>query len=163
MKKILLFTFLFTATIASAQDLPIDPSTDMVTFTEVVTIDQISASEAYLSALKFYNSKYNTTITPVDEADQFVVIGPMTVFFNYIGKRMEVNFDFDLRIKDQRYKYTFTNFIIDTGSGTFTFEKGVPKYMMGRKEMPKRAYKSIVEFTQDMKKAIQSSSTKDDW
>jgi hypothetical protein len=110
-----LFAFLFISFGASAQELPIDATTQKITYSEVVqTSATLKKSTIYDRALAWaMKNKYK--ITKMDKANH--ILGcEGSIVITYPGPRVGMNdtgflkFDIIIDAKDGRYKYTYTNF-----------------------------------------------------
>ncbi|MEO9474135.1 MAG: hypothetical protein ABJG41_01330 [Cyclobacteriaceae bacterium] len=146
---------------ANSQTFPINQETGKITFEEVVHHNESSASDLYIQAFKFCTSK--SAAGSITKSDDFIILEVMHTTFEYLGKDMIVQFHLDMRFKEGRYKYVLSEFIIDTnGGGKFNLDNGVPSYMIGKKEMPKRAHLSITNFIASLKQSM-SLNQNSDW
>jgi hypothetical protein len=112
-----LFVYLISTSLSWAQDseLPVDPETQKITYTEVVQIDsKTSQGTVYDRALSWaMNNKYK--ITKMDKTNG--VLGcEGSINITYPGPRVGMNdngfikFDVTITSKGGRYKYVMTNF-----------------------------------------------------
>lgn len=108
---------------ASAQDLPIDPESKKITYTEVIQMEGVSQAEIMKRAKSWMATGLGSTKSSIelDDAENGKLLGkavlPLSVKNPPMG-RFEVGivtYTVTLLAKDGRYKYVFTDFIHDSG------------------------------------------------
>ena len=166
MKKIIvcaLFAF-FSIDIFAQNGLPVIEGTGQVGYEEVVTAGDFSAKLIYFSALKFYKSRAMTEDVVIQDEDLYMIAGPMVVTLGYLGKGMPVLFNCDMQFKDGRYKYTFTDFVVDTnGGGKIDLSKPWPKHMAGKGKIPAKTMEEMESLIAEMKAYIEKDLKTGDW
>jgi hypothetical protein len=123
-----LFIFLLMLcceTRAQEPNFPIDPSTRLITYSEVVAVqDSANKSELYSRAKSCFAHLFKSAqdVVQNDDKEAGTIIGKATVkaYARAMGADFDggyVRFTLTIACKDGRYKYTFTNFIHEgTGS-----------------------------------------------
>jgi len=185
MKKITIFIFLVCCTSTFGQiAIPIDKNSGKAIFTEVISIDSISAENLYNRARLFVVNNYNSAKTVTDLSDdklQSIVLKAYTTshFKSWAGIYEAGGFNYILKIycKDGRYKYEISDLVhtgmydtvnISSGGaienvkpacGTMHISKGQWDYIK------KDCISNIEELIKNLKKSmlIKSEMEKKDW
>lgn len=133
MKKIILITFMVFGLVSYAQEfkakekpstfeqitLPIDKNSGRVVFTEIITLDSVSAENLYNRARLFVSNHYRSSKTVTDLSDEksttIIIKAHITTHFKaWAGGEFPAGgFNYTLKIycKENRYKYETSNFI----------------------------------------------------
>ncbi len=111
--SVLFFSFVLLTSSVYAQDFPIDEKTGKITYTDVVDVDELSASDIYKKALAWGASK-KFQLKAKEANSKIQWDGKIGV--HYRGVQLggyedgTVTFSVVIYCKDGRYKYKLTNF-----------------------------------------------------
>lgn len=122
--KFLLTTFMlltsYIATFAQKEtpNLPVDSTTNKITYSEVVTVDSSNnKQELYSRAREWFAKVYNSAqnVIQMDDKESGKIVGKalMTVYFKWLGASREggyINYTLSVQLKNGRYKYEITDF-----------------------------------------------------
>ena len=146
MQKILLPILLFFPAFLFAQKitLPLDSTTNLVTYQEVVKVDSASKDELYLRAREWFTKTFNSPQDFIEIEDKRAgkIIGKRSSLESYKYMMTTINFHLNYTIsvttKDNRYKYEISSFsvnwyVIDQGNElSFPLEMYNTSYNKGR-------------------------------
>lgn len=97
--------------------LPIDSSTNKITYSEVVRADSLKSSELYSMGREWFAKTYksSTNVMQMEDKENGKLIGKalMLVYHKAMGINYEsgyINYTISLYVKDGRYKYEITDF-----------------------------------------------------
>lgn len=152
--------------------LPIDKTTNKITYTEVVSVDSVSKDILYQRAkiwMVNYFKNENFSIQNLEEG-KLVKTASFAVSYDigkgYIATEQD-NFNISIIVKDGKYKYEFTDFVADYG-----FQKSPCEEGFKHKEKNKQLYQDTVDaFYKEVQLLIsklkenmnQDIKIKDDW
>ncbi|HKR03504.1 MAG TPA: DUF4468 domain-containing protein [Bacteroidia bacterium] len=131
MKKLLTILFLTTWLQINAQTtLPTDSATGRITFTEVVKVDSTAASELYSRAKIWFGETFNSaqSVIQTDDANSKTIVGKGGAVYYMNGLTGEkfnagtIHYMIKVEAKDNRYKYTITDFDVQTKYASSTVE-----------------------------------------
>ena len=176
----LLSAFFLTVLTVNAQDMPIDPDTKLIAYSEVVDVSSVSKSDLYVRANTWFTRTFKSAKSVLDlqdkEAGKLIGKGvlPMIIKLPMIGSTDAgtVSMTVTIICKDGKYKYVIDNLnhFRPTGPNTDLWidggalEQQKPRVgMMGRPN--KRDWSEIKEtldrdlraFGADLKKAMAKS------
>ena len=111
--KILLNAFLlfsFIGAFAQLPSLPIDSTTHLITYSEVVKVDG-NKDELYSRAREWFAKTYNSaqSVIQMDTKDKIVGKALMQVYYKG-GDFGYINYTVSIYLKDGKYKYEITDF-----------------------------------------------------
>jgi len=141
--------------------------------TEVVQLDSVSAANLYSRAKKFVAINFNSgkAVTQLNDDNTKTVIGKgvTTALVNPgIGTHVPINVDytFTIQCKDNRYKYSITDFLVEnsTSAKTALEDDAWQKKKMGRKmfsQIEQHVYSSMTELQALLKKSMAEDNSKD--
>lgn len=170
-----LVCLLATFSISFAQ-LPVDPKTQKITFSEVVTTEGQSAADLFSRARKWAQAK-GYTVKSVEANSKMVLEASINVKYNSVQRGGfedgKVHFTIAFFFKEGRYKYKFTSFTHKArhaNCGALESEKsGCTKYQLVpaswgaiKKQTKNKVEKIISELALSMKKATPKPTTDDD-
>jgi len=145
-KFLLLSVILITSSISHAQKFPIDQETQKITYTEVVDAPGIKKDDLYNRAKTWYVTGTGITKIALELEDKETgkllgkVNNPVKVNNPPLNNKFEVgsvSYTITIIVKDDKYKYTFTDFVHDSD--------GLPKVVScGPLENKKSGAKSII-------------------
>lgn len=105
----------------SAQDLPLNPETNKVTYSEVIEVKGASKDDLYLRAKNWALSNSYKPKTDRKAEGSYITKGQFTVQYpspmkgmNHSGK---VTFTMSISLKDGKYRYEMTDFIHESDRG----------------------------------------------
>ena len=117
---VLVVSLLSVVTFAQKEtpNLPIDSTTKMITYTEVVHVDtSINKLESYSRAREWFAKQYksSTNVIQMDDKESGKIVGKalMQVYHRALGSNHPsgyINYTISIYLKDGRYKYEITNF-----------------------------------------------------
>ena len=121
MKKSILLLFLFSSILSFGQKqkitMPIDSITNLITYSEVVTIDSVSKNELYSRAREWFAKTFNSSksVIQMDDKENGKIIGKasMHVYHKALGSNFPsgyINYTISVYLKDGRYKYEINGF-----------------------------------------------------
>lgn len=159
MKKVICLTIIsFIATISFGQNL---------TFSEVVEVDSLSKKQIYNLSKEWFAHAFNSAqnVIQYENAEEGKLIGKGT--FKYKGKPMvsgtnstgPVTFTITIESKDNRYKFTLTDFSHSLGVVPQDKPKGIMNVAM--KDLWKDCNKESEEIINSLKKYITNKSVSD--
>ena len=122
MKKLFLVLCLFVSNFLIAQELPKDSVTGKYTFQGIVKVDSVSKNELYSRAREWISKSFvsaNNVIQMDDkELGKIIGKGKTQNYYFGIGSDMgSILFTISIQVKDNKFKYTITDFI-HTWEGT---------------------------------------------
>lgn len=146
MKKLILVILYFSPAFLFAQKatLPVDTSSNLITYQEVVQVDSTSKNEIYARAHDWFTKTFNSTqdFIDVDDPTTGKIIGKKFSMESYpymmTGIPFNLNCTIAVTIKDNRYKYEISSFLISyvvqehENQITFPLEKYNTMYVKGR-------------------------------
>ena len=138
----------------------------LITYSEIIVLDSISKDQLFNNGRDWFNSTFKSSkdvLQIIDKesgqlAGKGILGGTFTI--NYFGSHSEdlnCHFNVDLRVKDGKYKYTFSNFSSETYFPILTSSSESPKINMISQERSNEWY-SIYKTTvnEQMKGIIKS-------
>lgn len=169
MRKItLLLSFIFFSVLAKAQDLPVNPDTEKVTFMEVVDATGLNAKELYKVMKEWADAK--GLKLKEDKADEGEIIfsGTLSVPYERVKGKPEpgnVLFTTYLFGKDDKYRFIFTDFSHEGINASMSGEKlenptpacGPSISNTNWVFIKKKTHASIDELIEDLKKKIKAT------
>lgn len=98
--------------------LPIDKSTNKITYSEVVPVDSsVSKQELFGRAREWFAKTYrsSTNVIQMEDKESGIIVGKalFQVYHRALGSNYPsgyINYTISVYLKDGRYKYVFTNF-----------------------------------------------------
>lgn len=173
-KAVLFFTLVWLAFYGRAQQLPTDPATGKIMFSEVVTVEGATKKELHDNALAWVATAFNSGpgVLQLDTEDRIVIKGNTTYNINTVAGAAPSRLFFmaTIEFKDGRYKYETTNF---SDNGSTPIEKiTLNPAVIYRKDGTIRAFnrptvdaltKAMQDLNNDIKKGMVSNSKKSDW
>jgi len=126
-----------------AKYMPIDSVTNKPTYTEVVGVDGVPASELYSRAKLWIANTYKSAeaVIDMDDKDTSTIIARGTFAIKYLTGSWDIRHSITISAKDGRYKYTINRIGVVQEA---TFIKGigaVPAYDEDIDAMPKQMEK----------------------
>lgn len=167
MKKILILTMLLMSGVCFGQKeeiiLPMDSARGSVAYTQVIKIDSVNAAQLYAKAkiwiadefrsakdvIQFDDKELHTVI--VKGVDQFYIKG-------LVGNNEPagwINFSMKIECKDEKYKYTISDFVIESTWGT----KRIEDYK-GTKGQKQNAYKQVNDIAVSLAAGLEKAMNK---
>jgi len=117
MKNIYLLIFILLPSFLLAQNLPTNPETDKIMFTEVVEVPWASQKELHDKSKVWIaeNFKSAEAVTKLDSEDQYIISGISSYGYKAMGSNVDFKLYFTLTVyfKDGKYKYETTDFLDD--------------------------------------------------
>jgi len=192
MKKSIYFLLFFavysTSIIAQDNESVIIPKNDegLAEYSEVITVDSISKSVLYLSALEWVNKTYKSGKSVIQTTDKEggVIIGKavgQTLTYRNMGIKMDggyFSYTISIYCKDSKYKYVFDNITYNAGymvlnpgadlaetfphnwTGLFQNNKQNRREWKSFQSQADTQFKIIIE---DLNKHIKNSKKKSEW
>ena len=177
-----LFLILLATSMAFSQKYKIDDDTKLITYSEVIEVQNISKDELYLRANTWLSRAFKSAKAVIDlqdkEAGKIIAKGNISAIIKVplVGKQEAgiINMTITLQTKDGKYKYTVDNLQHSRPMGTpgnwasigpLEQEKAKAGMMVRPsqgewKDLKEDAFKSIEEMIADLKKAM-SKAEKD--
>jgi hypothetical protein len=149
------------ATIQGLAQLPIDPETKKFTYTEVIEQSGLQ-KDLYLRAREWFVHAYQNAddVIQMDEKESGRIIGKGKSSIYLSMNTRYIRHTVTIDIKDNKYRYIITNFVLDWGNGVAT-----EPFETLQKMYQKKAYTKTAEIVPDiiasLKKAM--STNKNDW
>lgn len=186
LKRLLVTPLLFlTVTICKSQDLPIDPETKKISYSEVIEIEGVAKEELYKRAKAWFvtgtgASKLALELEDLETGKLAGKVNSAVSSKNPPAGMFEVGVitnTITILIKDGRYKYVFTDFIHESGgvdkvisSGPLEQKKTPAKAITGNmptqyqwNQIKKETDKRILSQVESLKKALGNKSTEMDF
>jgi hypothetical protein len=141
--------------------LPIDADTRKFTYSEVVEISG-SQAELYARAREWFVHAYTNAddVIQMDEKESGQIIGKGK-FSVYLSMNTRyIRHTVTIQVKDNKYRYTITNFVLDWGNGVAT-EPFETLQKMYQKKAYSAAAETVPSIVQSLKKAM--ATQKEDW
>lgn len=148
--------------------LKVDTATGLVTYTGIVEVDSVSSSQLYTRAKYWIASAFNSApdVIKLDdkESGKFIVKGLIEVPVKFYGASniMTTRFTLKLDVKDGKYRYHFTDFMVE-GAG---FKTPVEQYTQKVYSSFKvNLNSSVLSLITSIEKELRSSEkkTQSDW
>lgn len=171
--------------ICKSQDLPIDPETNKISYSEVIEIEGVTKDELYKRAKSWFvtgtgASKLSLELEDEETGKLSGKVNASVSSKNPPAGMFEVGVitnTVTLLVKDGRYKYIFTDFIHESGgldkvisSGPLEQKKTTAKAITGNmptqyqwNQIKKETDKRILSQVESLKKALGSKSTEMDF
>ncbi|MFZ1806390.1 MAG: DUF4468 domain-containing protein [Cyclobacteriaceae bacterium] len=170
MKKIipvLIFLLLLTTIHSLAQEtlgeiLPLEGG--MVTYSDVVSVDQASADELYLRAKKWFVNTYKSAndVIQLDDKESGEIIGKGNFGIVYYSRDPSIKHTVSIAVKEGRYKYNITDLVYSDKQGdNFPIEQ-FPNGWAGKKKLYSSIDTNVSAIVLSIEKAMKSAK-KDDW
>lgn len=103
-----------------SKELPVDAETKLVTYTDIVNIDSITAKRLYRRGKIYFSNKYKSAKDVIQLDDTTQIIGKAftdivyeTGMFLSPTVIYKFNYTISLQLKDGRYKYTVSDFSVE--------------------------------------------------
>lgn len=165
MKKLITVFLLFTLiqnSIAQERQLLQDSASGKYAYTEVVNSGNTTKDQLYSAALKWYTSNFDKALLQISNSDR--LYGDAFVKIKYMMKEMPVRFTVDIQIKDGKYKYTITDFVVDDkgGAGRAQFDN-YPKTWAGKKKIFEKTAFEMDLFIENLKKSLVAGVADNNW
>lgn len=120
MKYYSLIAFLFIHFQGVSQNgvpvMPVDNSTNKISYTEVVTVDSASPADLYSRAREWFAKTYKSSknVLQMDDKDAGKLVGNalLQVYYKALGAQHDggnINYTISIYLKDGRYKYEITD------------------------------------------------------
>ena len=111
---------------ASAQNLPVDPDTKKVTYSEVVEVPGISKNDLYTRAQTWFAKTYGSSksVLEIQDKENGKLLGKGLTDVSFrnppLGARYGgiVRYTISILVKDGKYKYTISDFYHEGGTDT---------------------------------------------
>lgn len=115
-----------------AQDLPLDPESKKITYTEVVEVPDAKKEDLYARGATWFAKSYGSSKAVLQLSDKEVgtLIGKAVTEVSFknppMGSRYGgiVNYTITVQVKEGKYKYTITDFYHDSGIDTMIASGG---------------------------------------
>lgn len=164
MRKIAFILLLVFPGLSQAQEssLPIDAENGKITYSDVVQADNVTKTQLYSAALRWYTGLFDKELLQVNSTDR--LFGDALTTIRYLGKDLPMRFTVDLQFKDGRYKYAITDFYFDDrgGAGRATLDD-FPKSWIGKKKLFEKVSLEMPAFVMQMKKSISTQANDTNW
>jgi len=161
-KSIFLFFLAFTPFFINAQTIAIDAETNLYATSAVVQIDSTSKDMLFTRAVEWVSLNYKSAKDVIQlsdkESGKLICKGsfPTSLFM----KEGWIEHTMILEFKDNRFRYTFTNFAYkSSGSGTVYFEGS----MIGKKKVIGTAEGKVADSVNSLTDHIKKADAKDKW
>ena len=179
--KLLSFTGMLSPLLGQTQDnaltLPRDPETNKFTCEEIVQVDSASTRSLFDRGALWFEQKFKSQQLNVRNPESGILShsGSFPVSFVYAGRTQENQMLYTLTIamKDGRYKYTFTDFMLsENATGTtrsvtlesYCDQKGNKATRRVQGEYQQQVDAEVKKIAADLKAALAGSgSYKDKW
>lgn len=173
-----LMLFITSTVIAQADEtiLPYDSTTNRVTYTEVVKLDDVTAKDIYARAKFFVANAFKNanavTMLQDDATNTIVCKGNMKAYVRQGVEAGVINFKLTIFCKDGRYKYSITDLVhsnitrqYDQSGGAIENEKPAcgGLYMTKNQFNKIKSYMhgDVFLFTEDLKKQMATNASND--
>lgn len=110
-KLVILFSLACLPFLGMAQDMPVDPETKKVTYSEVVPAEGLSQSDIYLQAQAWFAKTFNdaNSVIQVQDKEQGLLIGKGMSEENINNVLTPFWFTVKIEAKEGRYRYEITD------------------------------------------------------
>lgn len=157
------FLILVLAVSAKAQ-MPVDPETGRFLYQEVVEVPG-AKDDLYVKAQTWFVNTFRDAkeVIQLQDKDAGRVMGKGLFRLTLVMLTRSIHFTITIDVKDDRYRYTITDFIIEwhnTGNDVHNFEE----VTLSRRQLYNKTDAMIQELIANLKTTMsQSSPTQDDW
>jgi hypothetical protein len=165
MKRLLLiFLLLTSASFSQTTKLPVDSTTNLITYQDVVKVDGVSKDDIYVRAREWYARAFSSanSVIQMDDKAAGKIIGKGLSSSYYTVMRRPVNYNLHYTIsitaKEGRYRYEITSFNVETGTSRIKGPlEGYNKMFTSGKGVGFNAATSIFNFTDATAQALTNS------
>lgn len=167
MKKIFILSviFLLSQTTYSQEKLydilPLENGN--VIYTEVLKVKNIDKEELYNKAKKWIVLTYKSAnnVIQLDDKEEGVIIGKGYFDINYYSRNPKIEHTIQIETKNERFKYTISNFIYSDKQGsTFAIET-FPKRWAGEKKLYRTLDAKTQRIITNLKNSMKTESNND--
>lgn len=163
MKKVMFLLVLCFVNIAGfGQEPNTDKKTDKITYSEIVTVDGISKETLYKNVLEWI---YQTPNNSGNKIMDYIVIDeykfPLKGYFyiDLYGDSKKISYNLTIEIKDNKYKYEFTNFFFEEVTSLDNY----PKFYIGKKKVLEKTKTKVDQIINQLKKGLSNKRTNITW
>ena len=119
MKTYITLVFILFYTLSFSQvNLPMDKSTGLITYSEVINLEGYSKTDLYLNAKNWFSKEFKSANNVVDTDDKEIgIVSGKGMVKIYVKQAPYGNISFiaKIELKENKYKYTFTHFSHSNG------------------------------------------------
>ena len=132
MKKVVFIILMALTSNAFSQEMKLDTIKNRYCFCEIVKADGITKNELFSNAMQWFAETFGDVNKVIQLKDE--VNGKIIANSNCEIGKFHTNYDFKIfiSVKDNKYKYSFTDFVYKSEDGTRTilFENTNPKMII---------------------------------
>ena len=165
MKHLIIFFLLTSACYSQEKTKEIPPlENGLIVYSDVVKVDSVSATELYNRAKKWIALRYKSAndVIQIDNKEDKILIGKGNFNIKYYTRNPVIGHTIQIETREERYKYTISNFIYSDNKGdSFAIEK-FPKGWAGKRKLYRTIDDKINTLISDLKKVI-ATEVDDDW
>jgi len=161
-KTLILFLFAALPLFIVAQTIEVNPETKRYSTSAVVPIDSTVMDVLYTKALEWVSMNYKSAkdVTKLADKESGKIICTGSYKTSLFMKEGWIEYTMILDFKDNRYRYTFTNFsYYSKGSGTLNFEDS----MIGKKKVIGTTEEKVKESVEGLTAHLKKAKTNDKW
>jgi len=163
MKKTpILFLFAALPLFIAAQTIEVDPETKLYATSAVVPIDSTTKDVLYAKALEWVSLNYKSAkdVIQLSDKESGKIICKGNFKTSLFMKEGWIEHTMILEFKDNRYRYTFTNFAYySKGSGTVNFEDS----MISKKKVIGTTEEKVKESVEGLTAHLKKAKANDKW
>jgi hypothetical protein len=150
---LMLSLYITNATFSQSDSIPF--INGKITYTETVNIDSVNGNELYNRAKNWiiHNFKAPKNVIQVDDKEQGIILCNGTFHINFGGKTPAISNTLEIEVKDNKYRYTMTDFHYLDDNGDFDAEN-YPKMWLSKNGFYKRLSEKTKEILYSLKKAM---------
>lgn len=140
--------------------------TGLITYTEVVEVEG-TAQELYIKAKEWFVNAYrdSKSVIQVDSKDEYKIIGKGVLLIPFGGHGRKIWHTVTIQCKDDRYKYTIDNIIIDwVTDGRNTRLEDYKKGMgFGVQKFKSKIHLQTTKLIKSLSTGMRSQASQDNW
>jgi len=145
---------------------PIENSTGKYTYQEVITVPNTNSQELYSRAKLWLAMTYRSAqdVIQLDDPDNGKIVAKGTFSIVYYMNSAFIRHTLIIEIKDNRYRYTVTDFIFDNNYWSAPLEDD-KKFTGQKKKLFNQLYAKVNDLINGMKTSMEKANTSgtDEW
>ncbi len=161
-KSLFLFVFAFTPFFIKAQTIAVAPETKLYATSAVVPVDSTSKDLLFTRAVEWVSLNYKSAkdVIQLSDKESGKLICKGNFKTSLFMKEGWIEHTMILEFKDNRFRYTFTNFAYkSSGSGTVQFEDS----MIGKKKVIGTAEEKVADSVKSLSDHLKKAKATDKW
>ena len=165
MKKVVFIILIALSANVFSQEMPMDFVANKYSYSAVINADSINKNTLYSNALTWFATSFKSSNDVIQLKDEVngKIIGKAAIKINYYSRNPIVYFTITLSVKDNKYKYTITDFSYkDNQNETFNLED-FPKSWAGKSKLLNSVDAEIKQILSTLSKSMLNKPEAENW